>query len=1365
MKRLKQSKGIVALLLAFIMILSGIYFVKPEGNEAKAEAETSSNTGSEQGATVDPEMLNVKVQPGVNEDGSIKALRFITSVNSLDYKEVGFIIDWEGRTEPLRWAVPNNTVYERIESSVGKYMDYTFSPKVVDTSSEYFATGILKVEAEATLYTVKAYVVTYDNQTEYGTSRCVSYEDATSTTYVNASYVSTTEPTDTITGVKSSASTDANETFEANVIGWDKIEDNKYEVHVRVKNVNPNSLPSLTRFTFNTTGTESALVRNLYTSYDKTGEQDETWFKTMLLKNGSEEKFTIATSADLYGLATLVNAGAEGISGKTFYVVSDIDVKGSSSKQWTPIGNATTNKFTGIFDGQGHTISGLYYNGSSANVAMFGIARECTITNFKLEASTFTTSSFPAAGVVAQIESQGILSKIYTNVAITASNNSGGIVGFTLAGATEIDVNECWVNGSISLSGGNSVGGILGKVNQAEVEITNCLNSALVSNTLGAGTDSLGRSGGICGDVTSGGTKNVELTIADCLNIGNISGRNSGYVLGYLGSAGSASNKLHVEVSNCFAKTSGEIQPIAYGSTVSGLTSQFQSVTEENLLGANGYTNTFLNFDNFETEEAFDGIWRAVEGGTPELSYFSNATKTELPHTIRQDTRWYKGDSDTTTSSYTISTPEQLYGLAELSKSNTFSGKTINLGNNITVNATDAETWKNTTPFYQDWTPIAQNANCTFQGTLSGEAECAISGLYATGSTYVGLFGRVHPNGTVCDLKLENSYFDGVSQVGSIAGRGDGTFSNVYSDAIVSCDTAEGYEIGGLIGMIWPESGSAKTISGCWYAGEINVSAKVWRIGGIAGVYRGSIARTFSHCYNSGDITYTATTTMNSGRVGGLLGDLSGAGGTISNCFNSGTIQADVCSGRGSIVGAAYCSSTFTVNNVYATTESCSKSEIHCSVGVNPTKASKLIYSFNKELLLGTGGYINTALNFDDTTTADAYDGYWTARTADVPALRMFVDEAERTTDFEGLTRKDISWYTSTAAGTYTLTTEEQLWGFGLLGQNYNFDGQTIQLGADMNLNDADASTVASWKAGTNVPKQQWLPIGNNKVPFKGTFDGQGNTINGVYYHASGLSVGLFGEIFANATVRNVAITNSYFNNTNTKDSDVEVGSAVGRSEGIVQNVYSNAIVESAQGNAGGIVGVVQYYKYETSLIRTIEKCWFAGEVTVSSYHAGGIVGRVQGASSSTKVNNEQVYTEVTITNCLNTGSVTAKDIGTHGRAAGIVGCIQGYCEATISNTLNTGTITAPQNAYSTVAYKNSSQAKIDVQDTTYEVDGKIVVTGEKGNTAGIVAANTCAESDLYAFNADNINLDKSVWTFYADKTPELTVLAGYLAN
>ena len=73
--------------------------------------------------------------------------------------------------------------------------------------------------------------------------------------------------------------------------------------------------------------------------------------------------YQIGTCGDLYKFAAMVNGGETGINGR---LTADIDLNGSDTKQWTPIGTAEK-PYKGTFDGKdaegnAHVISGLYFS-------------------------------------------------------------------------------------------------------------------------------------------------------------------------------------------------------------------------------------------------------------------------------------------------------------------------------------------------------------------------------------------------------------------------------------------------------------------------------------------------------------------------------------------------------------------------------------------------------------------------------------------------------------------------------------------------------------------------------------------------------------------------------------------------------------------------------------------------------------------------------------------------------------------------------------------------------------------------------------------------------------------------------------------
>lgn len=109
------------------------------------------------------------------------------------------------------------------------------------------------------------------------------------------------------------------------------------------------------------------------------------WYGT-----GKQTTFYLSTAADLKGFANMVN-GEDGQSskdfdGKTVILTRDIDL---GNHEWTPIG-VSYNAFSGIFDGQGHTISNLHIS-SSSNVGFFGYLSATVVKNLNVSGNIAVT--------------------------------------------------------------------------------------------------------------------------------------------------------------------------------------------------------------------------------------------------------------------------------------------------------------------------------------------------------------------------------------------------------------------------------------------------------------------------------------------------------------------------------------------------------------------------------------------------------------------------------------------------------------------------------------------------------------------------------------------------------------------------------------------------------------------------------------------------------------------------------------------------------------------------------------------------------------------------------------------------------------
>ncbi len=130
-----------------------------------------------------------------------------------------------------------------------------------------------------------------------------------------------------------------------------------------------------------------------------------------------------------------------------------------------------------------------------------------------------------------------------------------------------------------------------------------------------------------------------------------------------------------------------------------------------------------------------------------------------------------------------------------------------------------------------------------------------------------------------------------------------------------------------------------------------------------------------------------------------------------------------------------------------------------------------------------------------------------------------------------------------------------------------------------------------------------WEPIGNATYQYKGMFDGQGYTVNGLYINDSTKSyAGLFGYVGSGATIKKTGIDNSYFSGNQ------YIGGLCGQNAGTIENCYTYCTVSSGNSYIGGAVGYTS---------GNIKNCYNAGVANAVNNYCGGFAG---GASSATKL-------------------------------------------------------------------------------------------------------------------------------------------------
>lgn len=306
--------------------------------------------------------------------------------------------------------------------------------------------------------------------------------------------------------------------------------------------------------------------------------------------------YQIGSGAELAWLADAVN-NASSVTKLYVELTDDIDL---GNQPWTPIGK-DSHEFTGCFDGQGHTVSGLKVEGV-ADAGLFGVAKAATIKNVVVQGTVSGTSC--AAGILARAKTTACTIENCGNEAdVTASKYAGGILGGIGTYGVSCAISGCYNTGTIVNTGnGNYAAGIIG-YDYGVTPVTDCYN-------VGAVASSSGYAGGIRGNLSS-----TVGTITRCYNTGAVTGKTSGAI------APSSSNVLK----NCYYLNTGT-------DVNENATAMSSSEMQTTLLDK-------LGTDNWKTV-------RGVNNGYPVLSWQTDETPDAVV-TMAKNIRFAREEFDT----------------------------------------------------------------------------------------------------------------------------------------------------------------------------------------------------------------------------------------------------------------------------------------------------------------------------------------------------------------------------------------------------------------------------------------------------------------------------------------------------------------------------------------------------------------------------------------------------------------------------------------------------------------------------------------------------------------------------------------------
>ncbi len=308
------------------------------------------------------------------------------------------------------------------------------------------------------------------------------------------------------------------------------------------------------------------------------------------------DPYQIGSGAKLAWLADAVN-NASSVTKLYVELTDDIDL---GNQPWTPIGK-DSHEFTGCFDGQGHTVSGLKVEGV-ADAGLFGVAKAATIKNVVVQGTVSGTSC--AAGILARAKTTACTIENCGNEAdVTASKYAGGILGGIGTYGVSCAISGCYNTGTIVNTGnGNYAAGIIG-YDYGVTPVTDCYN-------VGAVASSSGYAGGIRGNLSS-----TVGTITRCYNTGAVTGKTSGAI------APSSSNVLK----NCYYLNTGT-------DVNENATAMSSSEMQTTLLDK-------LGTDNWKTV-------RGVNNGYPVLAWQTDETPAAVV-TMAKNIRFAREEFDT----------------------------------------------------------------------------------------------------------------------------------------------------------------------------------------------------------------------------------------------------------------------------------------------------------------------------------------------------------------------------------------------------------------------------------------------------------------------------------------------------------------------------------------------------------------------------------------------------------------------------------------------------------------------------------------------------------------------------------------------
>jgi len=566
-------------------------------------------------------------------------------------------------------------------------------------------------------------------------------------------------------------------------------------------------------------------------------------------------------------------------------------------------------------------------------------------------------------------------------------------------------------------------------------------------------------------------------------------------------------------------------------------------------------------------------------------------------------------------------------------------------------------------------------------GTTTVIKDLSLLNARVHGKDYVGILNGYSTGALLHNIRTTGTV-DGITYVGGVAGRSNGSVQMLRSSAIVEGTSY----VGGIAGL----TGQSEIASAA-FSGSVRAAGNF--AGGITGYTWGTIYNSYNAGniiaagMNAGGLTgYTINNIENSfstggvaglTKVGGLVGEAvdqgNGSAPLVRNSFMTGVVSANggTAADVGTLVGVQGGSVT---NSYFLSTSQCDADvgtvgiQACGSVGVSTRAPLAAFYNSNNAPL--------SSWDFQGDAT-DGRNDFWVERTNGAP----------------------IAWYEApepfiaafTGRGTeydpYIINNETD---FNRIGSNQRYAGASFRLENDLDFTMTPFVQVAS---GASI--------------FFGTFDGDHNRINGVTLERTNSMAGVFG-IGHGTKISNLRIRAADISSTK-----LYAGVLIGANSGSISNCSTEGLLTSYF-YSGGLVGFH---------IGSIENSWSQVTIpSVSSASAGGLVGAMVGTIDSsfalsdvTGAANTGGLVGSMISGSINDsfarGNIVASVGGFPQAYGGLVGFLRGnstitnsYSTGSLIGKLQTGGLVGRTEAGTTISHSFTTAASITGTSTSAQV-------------------------------------------------------------